>query len=53
MKNNVDPTLVHVVLDANPSLMYREETVGRTPAERARDRFVADKIKRDGNSAQL
>lgn len=44
MKNNVDPALIRAVLDAKPELLYRENAVGRTPAEVARDRFVADKI---------
>jgi hypothetical protein len=39
--------VVRAVIDARPSLLHRENAVGRTPVEIARDRFVADKIRPD------
>jgi ankyrin repeat protein len=52
LKNNVDLAVVRAVLDANPNLLYRENAVGRTPAEVARDRFIADKIKANGTDGR-
>ncbi|KAK0702836.1 hypothetical protein B0H67DRAFT_676136 [Lasiosphaeris hirsuta] len=37
--------LVRAILEFCPSLVYRENAVGRTPAEVARDRVTADKFK--------
>ncbi|KAK3372674.1 hypothetical protein B0H63DRAFT_564053 [Podospora didyma] len=37
--------LTRALLDACPNLLFRENAVGRTPAEVARDRVTADKFK--------
>jgi hypothetical protein len=44
LSNHV-PDVVRAVINARPSLLHRENAVGRTPVEVARDRFVADKIR--------
>ena len=41
---DADPQLIRMLLDVDPTLLYRENAVGRTPAEVARDRFVAERI---------
>ncbi|TPX15381.1 uncharacterized protein E0L32_004361 [Thyridium curvatum] len=39
--NDADPKIIRALLDFNPDLLYRENAVGRTPAEVAGDRFTA------------
>ncbi len=41
---DADPAIIRDVLDFCPSLMYRENAVGRTPAEVARERFIRDLV---------
>jgi len=38
---DADPDFIRVILDVRPELLYRENAVGRTPAELARDRFMS------------
>ncbi|KLU87586.1 ankyrin repeat protein [Magnaporthiopsis poae ATCC 64411] len=38
------PDLIKVILDQNVKLLHRENAVGRTPAEAARDAFVASRV---------
>ncbi|KAH6660295.1 ankyrin repeat-containing domain protein [Truncatella angustata] len=38
------PKHIKVILDNNPKLLYRENSVGRTPAEIAYDRFIGSKV---------
>ncbi|RYP71433.1 hypothetical protein DL771_004800 [Monosporascus sp. 5C6A] len=38
------PDHMRVILENNAQLLYRENTVGRTPAEIAYDRFIASKL---------
>ncbi len=40
------PDVVRAVLDFSPALLFRENSVGRTPAELARDQFVRDMVTR-------
>jgi len=42
---NASAPLVRALIDFRPSLMYRENAVGRTPVEVARDRAAAEKFK--------
>jgi len=41
---DADPALVRLLVEADPALLHRENAVGRTPAEMARDRFVAERL---------
>lgn len=38
-------SLMRVLLDFNPMLLYRENATGRTPAEVAYDEYMADKVR--------
>lgn len=39
------PSLVKVLVDTQPSLLFRENAVGRTPAELAHDLFIGSRFK--------
>ncbi|KAI0427221.1 ankyrin repeat protein [Xylaria sp. FL1042] len=43
------PEQAKVVLERNPKLLYRENTVGRTPVEIAYDIFINSKVRRVGS----
>lgn len=45
LRRDADPKLVRALLDFDPSLLFYENAVGRTPGEVAHDRFLADNIK--------
>lgn len=45
------PNHLEVMLDSKPSLLYRENAVGRTPAEVAYDRYIGMKVTRPKNVA--
>jgi hypothetical protein len=44
-----DPRIIRELLEFRPQLLYRENAVGRTPAEVANDRFMASKIVQPSN----
>ncbi|KAL2141434.1 hypothetical protein VTI28DRAFT_2434 [Corynascus sepedonium] len=43
--NGTDPAIIRAIVDFDPSLLYFENAVGRTPAEVAHDRYLAHFIK--------
>ncbi|KAL2193610.1 hypothetical protein P885DRAFT_63806 [Corynascus similis CBS 632.67] len=43
--NGTDPAIIRAIVDFDPSLLYLENAVGRTPAEVAHDRYLAHFIK--------
>lgn len=45
LARDADPPLIHFLLDFDSTLLYCENAVGRTPAEVAHDRYLADNIK--------
>ncbi|GAB1310959.1 Ankyrin repeat protein [Madurella fahalii] len=53
LSNDADPRLVRTLLEFDPSLLFCENAVGRTPGEFAHDRFRSDNIKsQDGRGNQ-
>ncbi len=45
LANDADTAIIHALLDFDPSLLCCENAVGRTPAEVAHDRYIADNVK--------
>lgn len=46
-RTNYDLGIIRAIIEARPSLLYRENAVGRTPIEVARDGFITRKIRRN------
>ncbi|KAK3372503.1 hypothetical protein B0H63DRAFT_299088 [Podospora didyma] len=44
VQKDADPALVRLLLEYAPSLLFRENAVGRTPAEVAHDRFISGRV---------
>ena len=45
LAKDTNPAVIHALLDFDPSLLCFENAVGRTPAEMAHDRYLADTVK--------